>query len=76
VKERQGQAWSAAEERRLTEAFRAGATIDELAIAHQRSSGAVRKRLERLGLIERANGRTEATGTRAAHDTNKFLKLA
>lgn len=56
MKERQGQAWSAAEERRLTEAFRAGATIEELAMAHQRSRGAVRKRLERLGLIECANG--------------------
>jgi hypothetical protein len=56
VKERQGQAWSVAEEWRLTEAFHAGATIEELAIAHQRSSGAVRKRLERLGLIECGNG--------------------
>lgn len=56
MNERQGQAWSAAEERRLTEAFRAGATIEELAMAHQRSRGAVRRRLERLGVIECANG--------------------
>jgi Sigma-70, region 4 len=55
VKERQGQAWSAAEQRRLTEAFGSGARIEELAMAHQRSRGAVRKRLERLGLMECAN---------------------
>jgi DNA helicase-2/ATP-dependent DNA helicase PcrA len=49
---RQGVAWSADEDQRLRSAFLSGAKTAALAGTHQRSRGAVRSRLVKLGLIE------------------------
>lgn len=57
---RQGTSWEPEEEQRLREAFLAGVDISELASRHQRSRGAIRARLERLGLIDRRKGAREA----------------
>lgn len=57
---RQGTPWGSEEDRQLREAFLAGLGFSELASHHQRSRGAIRARLERLGLIDRAAGPREA----------------
>ena len=49
---RQGVAWSADEDERLRSAFQSGAKTAALAGIHQRSRGAIRSRLVKLGLIE------------------------
>lgn len=49
---RTGSSWDDAEDERLRAGFDAGHTADELAAAHGRTPGAIRSRLERLGLIE------------------------
>src|SRR5262249_55472999 len=49
---RQGVAWSADEDERLRSAFLSGAKTAALAGTHQRSRGAIRSRLVKLGLIE------------------------
>jgi hypothetical protein len=46
-----GQRWSEDEERRLTEAFQAGQTVETLASNHGRTVNAIESRLEGLGLI-------------------------
>jgi hypothetical protein len=46
-----GQRWSEDEERRLTEAFQAGQTLEILASNHGRTVNAIEARLESLGLI-------------------------
>jgi zinc-ribbon domain len=43
--------WTESEEKELANAFRQGLTITELAEKHQRQKGAIRSRLNRLGLI-------------------------
>jgi DNA-binding CsgD family transcriptional regulator/transposase-like protein len=48
---RQGKAWSPEEVRALSQAFREGATIQELALRHERTNRAIRVRLERVGLL-------------------------
>jgi len=49
-----GSRWSGDEEQRLTAAFDAGRTVDELARAHQRSRAAIEARLVRLGKLDAA----------------------
>ncbi|MCC6780433.1 MAG: ATP-dependent helicase [Hyphomicrobiales bacterium] len=49
---RQGHPWSAAEERQLQEAFKAGRSIASMAKTLQRKKGAVRSRLAKLGVME------------------------
>jgi hypothetical protein len=46
-----GTPWSLKEEAQLAIAFEAGASIDEIAIAHERTKGAIAARLVTLGLI-------------------------
>ncbi len=48
---RQGTVWSPEEVRALSQAFREGATIRELALRHERTNRAIRVRLERVGLL-------------------------
>lgn len=50
---RGGETWTTEEDNRLTQAFDSGATIKELAVGHERTSGAIQSRLVRLGRIER-----------------------
>src|SRR3569833_1882930 len=59
--ERQGRSWPAEEDQQLTDAFRAGTIITELCARHQRGRGAIRARLRRLGLIDRAGRSTQST---------------
>lgn len=49
--ENQGKPWLEHEERRLREAFQHGDKIKDMAAAHKRSTGAIRSRLEKLGLV-------------------------
>jgi hypothetical protein len=49
---RQGKAWSNDEDRRVYDAFIGGTTGDAIAAAHERSLGAIRSRLQRLGLLD------------------------
>lgn len=46
-----GRAWSAAEEKELSDAFNAGQSINKIAADHSRTVRAIEARLERLGLI-------------------------
>lgn len=48
---RQGQKWSPEEDELIVEAFRFGKPIGEIAEAQERTSGAIRSRLTRLGLL-------------------------
>jgi DNA helicase-2/ATP-dependent DNA helicase PcrA len=50
---RQGVAWSEGEDERLRAGFQAGRRTAALASEHQRSRGAIRSRLVKLGLVER-----------------------
>lgn len=47
----QGSAWTEAEETRLIQAFHQHQKLPELAAAHGRTIGAIKSRLQRLGLI-------------------------
>ena len=58
---RVGQPWSAEEDERLLKAFDHGAAIKELAVAHERSRGAIQSRLVRLGRIERETSTKDHT---------------
>ena len=50
--ERQGEKWTEQEDQQLTEGFNNEVKVAELAKTHQRTSGAIRSRLKKLGLIE------------------------
>lgn len=50
---RNGETWKPEEDERLAQAFDSGAAIKELAASHERTNGAIRSRLVRLGRIER-----------------------
>ena len=50
--ENQGKPWSDVEETALTQAFRRGDKIKDIAAQHKRTTGAIRSRLVRLELIE------------------------
>lgn len=50
--DRVGQSWSDAEDKSLIAEFDGGHSIDDLARSHQRTRGAIRARLIRLGKIE------------------------
>lgn len=52
VQERVGKPWSEQEDQELKEAFQQGQKIDDLSKKHQRTSGAIRSRLVKLGLLE------------------------
>ena len=47
-----GKAWEDLEDRRLCEGFDGGKPVAELAKIHQRTRGAIRSRLKRLGKIQ------------------------
>ncbi len=47
----QGNAWTGDEDNQLKEAFTNGIKISQLAKVHQRTPGAIRSRLKKLGLI-------------------------
>lgn len=49
---RAGRSWDAREDEDLVAQFEAGASAADLAASHQRSTGAVRARLVRLGTVE------------------------
>jgi hypothetical protein len=51
--ERVGRPWRENEDKALIEAFDEGVDLDDLAIKHQRTRGAIRSRLIRLGKIEK-----------------------
>lgn len=57
---RHGKSWSSQEDERLTTAFQTGASFTVLAQAHEREEGAIRARLQRLGLL--ASDAVEGTG--------------
>jgi hypothetical protein len=47
-----GKPWSAEEEQRLVASFEAGHSLEELAMIHQRTQGAIQSRLVKLGKLE------------------------
>ena len=49
--ERVGKPWSENEDKALIKAFENGISINDLVIKHQRTRGAIRSRLDRLGKI-------------------------
>lgn len=49
-----GGKWTDDEDKQLVEAFDAGTSIKDLAASHQRSNGAIRSRLVKLGKIDPA----------------------
>lgn len=49
-----GGKWTDDEDKQLVEAFDAGSSIKDLAASHQRTSGAIRSRLVKLGKIDPA----------------------
>lgn len=49
--ERAGKAWDAAEDQQICEEFVAGTSIADLAVSHNRTPGAIRSRLEKLGKL-------------------------
>jgi len=61
-----GGKWTDEEDKRLAEAFDAGSSIKDLAASHQRSNGAIRSRLVKLGKIDPAAS-GEAALTRPAN---------
>jgi hypothetical protein len=50
--DRAGQSWDEREDEELTERFDAGCSVTDLAVHHQRTSGAIRARLVRLVKIQ------------------------
>jgi hypothetical protein len=73
--ERQGKPWSPEEDQQLTDAFRAGATIKELCVQHQRGRGAIRSRLQRLGLIDRRSRSSRSSPPVSANKPESALPL-
>jgi len=65
--ERQGQAWASKEDEDLRAAFLSGEPTRTLAVAHQRTPGAIRSRLKKLGLISEDGSAQEKDVT--AHNT-------
>ena len=61
-----GGRWTDDEDRQLTEAFDAGSSIEELAQKHERTRGAIRSRLVKLGKIDPPGG----SGTASAPAPN------
>ena len=49
-----GGKWTDDEDKQLVEAFDAGSLIKDLAVSHQRTTGAIRSRLVKLGRIDLA----------------------
>ena len=49
--DRQGQKWSLEEDKLIAGAFQSGTPIKQLALEQQRTPGAIRSRLTRLGLL-------------------------
>lgn len=49
---RQGEPWTKEEDEQLSEGFKNEVKVADLAKAHQRSSGAIRSRLKKLGLMK------------------------
>ncbi|MEQ1663516.1 MAG: hypothetical protein ABL877_12560 [Thiobacillus sp.] len=47
-----GNSWSEEEDRQLVSAFESGNAVKELALKHQRTDGAIRSRLIKLGKLE------------------------
>ncbi len=60
-RERAGEAWSREEEAQLWDLWKNGATKNEIAKLLQRSSWAIHRRLERLGLLEERNEEDESS---------------
>lgn len=52
---RAGDSWTTEEEDRLTQAFDAGNSVEQLAQMHQRTRGAIESRLIRLGKLKPAH---------------------
>lgn len=50
---RAGHAWTEQEDEKLSWRFQMGVSIEDLALVHQRSCGAIRTELKRLGLLAR-----------------------
>ncbi len=46
-----GQAWTEEEDERLERSYKSGSTKAELALAHERTPGAIASRLVRLGIV-------------------------
>jgi hypothetical protein len=61
--DRQGQAWPSKENEELRKAFLAGEATRALAVQHQRTPGAIRSRLKKLGLISAESNAQEAEVT-------------
>lgn len=59
-----GKPWSEDEDQRLLAGFDAGTPVAALALAHERSSGAITSRLTRLGRLQ--VGQQESSGALAA----------
>jgi hypothetical protein len=55
--ENRGKPWDESEDEKLKDAFLEGRTIEELAIIHQRTAGAIRSRLEKNRFIDRFGNR-------------------
>lgn len=51
-----GKSWAPAEDQQLVEAFDQGKQVAELATLHQRTKGAIKARLIRLGRLKEDNG--------------------
>lgn len=49
--ERAGKPWTDEEDKALCEGFNAGLTVPQLAQRHKRTEGAIRARLEKLGIV-------------------------
>ena len=62
-----GGPWSAEEEIRLVRGFDAGTAIQDLAAAHERTAGAIRSRLVKLGKIDAPAAKTDAVSSLPAN---------
>jgi hypothetical protein len=56
-KDRKGSSWSAEEDHKLCEAFKANIAIEAIALNHKRSVGGIRSRLKKNQLIEYEDGK-------------------
>ncbi|RWX51560.1 hypothetical protein VU01_11164 [Candidatus Electrothrix marina] len=50
--ERTGKSWDTVEDQQVCEKFDTGKTVEEIAVIHQRTKGAIQSRLQRLGKIK------------------------
>ena len=60
-----GGKWDEEELSHLAEAFEAGSSLEELAASHQRTTGAIRSRLVKLGYFEQLEARRQAAASRS-----------